>query len=374
MTAKTLKSPEATTPKDFRKNPYLPTNPGKVKVKYRKVAIDMGNRSTKIAWTGSNIAKASFCEIETVIGKADPSSASKGVFEYQGGYYVFGKNANHSSACQYLVSNADSLNEGRKINEFSLFFQGVLTFITNLKKPEKVNAIAIVISTTAPTNRYEQITNEIESIETLKIDGQTYRYDIKVIRVVPEGWGVVRSGSTTAFADAKIVFSRGVLLDIGHGTMILNEFDATRYITDKCEGEILDQKKHPRGCVTVADDWIEGMSQINGTIGDRKILLEALARGSTKGTYRFTIDKETNQAMNRVLTNAIASQWDAMMETVGRAIERVKLDGGKLYACGGGAELFRSQLKNEGFKVVPNPKVANAIGMLNWLKVQTVGE
>lgn len=156
--------------------------------------------------------------------------------------------------------------------------------------------------------------------------------------------------------------------------MIVNEFDANRYVGDKSEGDILHQDKHPAGCVGVADSWVEGMSEINGTIGDRKILLQALARGGNKGAYRFAIDKKTNTAMNRILSQAIQSQWSSMMDVAGRAIEQIKLDGGKLYACGGGAELFRSQLKSEGFKVVPNPKIANAIGMLNWLKVQTVGE
>ena len=348
-----------------------PDNPSKVR--YTKRAFDLGNKHIKHARIRDGIQVA---RLYTAVAKVASREKCYRTFDYKGDTYAYGSDAIGRSNVYRLVTDLKSLSEARKIHDFDLFFRSYLAEITKVKKPDTVQRFRFVLSTSAARADYPKLKATIEGITSLVVNGNRYQYDLKVDRVVPEGWGVVRSGDTKSFKQSRIAFDRGLLLDLGEGTATLTEFDASRGGSsgETTEGEIISQNSYAEGCIEIFNAWTgEAASYMGNVAPSPLMLIQALERGiDDSGRYSFTSNRALNRNLNKALSAVLDSRWAAMMENpaIKNAIEKATLDKSKLYACGGGAILFHSQLKDWGFATVPEPGIASVKGMMNWLQRQ----
>ena len=204
----------------------------------------------------------------------------------------------------------------------------------------------------------------------MTVNGTEYSYRLKVDAIVPEGWGVIRG--------QKAQLDRGLLIDIGHGTVITSWFDGCtgELSGDSLKGEIVRQQAFSEGCAGVYTAWSQEAALYAGNVRTPiQLLSDALIRGKRpNGDYEFCKDRTQNKGFNKALRKAVDRRWEAMMENIDirMAIEKASLDGDSLYACGGGALLFEKHLKKAEFTIVPQASVANVQGMQTWLNVQPV--
>lgn len=335
----------------------------------RKLAFDIGNRRTKIAYGGNaNIQATGF---PSVVAKTENGHSNRSFLDGSGQDWIYGTGAERAQNPRRMLSDLGSLTKARKLAEFDLFFRAPIVRVTNLKELEKVQCFELVISTSVSQEDYQYLKETAESLTEMYIGGKLYRYEIEVSAIVPEGWGIIREGRCES--------REGVLFDFGHGTNIITFFKANPFEVDR--------QPLPLGCAGVYTAWSKKAAKsCGGVLVDPQILASALDREQIVVTpngrgrkarqdrylYQFVTDSDLNEAYNAALTEAVAEHWEKISEVslFTNAIENAKLSGHTLKACGGGAILFANQLETLGVEIVDDPVTANVRGLQGWLNVQ----
>ena len=380
MTAKILSNPDESNVVAIS-GKFRPEPENLTQTKFRLIALDIGNFATKCAMP--KVAKpAKLASIPTAVLEVPNPDDYTCTFEYKGLHYTVGTEALESGKSEKMVYSLASLAEARKVEDFGLYFRAILAKLTNPKKLGQVQGFKFALSTSAGKDSYSVLKKEAEKIVTLKVNREKFDYEIEIVGIFPEGFGVGASQNTKGFTEREIQFDRALLLDFGQGTLIVSRYDSRENLnaiaSSSAEDNLMTRFALGEGCIQIGEDWVEWATpHYKNVVPNQDTLFNALLNPLPDGSgYHFGVARKLNWKLNQILVKVIEKRWETLKRNpqLAKALRGAEHRGLKVYACGGGALLMRSVLEAEGIEIVPNPGFANAIGMANWLQANASKE
>lgn len=336
------------------------------------LGVNIGHSGSKVATLkGWDTKSLSF---PTAMLQVPSSEGHDRVFEYEGKLYVCANEADRDENAERLVTDLNSVMDGRKVKEFDRYFRALMTRITPLDKCSKTKHYKISLSTSAREESFDEIAATAERVKSVVINGFTYRYSIKVSGVYPESYGVSSSRNSAKMKGCN--FNKAYLLDLGEGTIILSKFNTEESgVTRSSDKGLILRRKLGEGCAKVISMWGDWAAKYNnGITPNPAILRRALEAKPNKDGYNFACAKDQSDGYNEALRNVLDIRWKAVTQLplIAQALKDKENFGYNIYACGGGALLFREILDRAGIEIVPSPRTADVIGLVNKLRAEGV--
>lgn len=334
------------------------------------LGVNIGHSGTKVAaLKGWDVKSFSF---PTAVLQVPSIENYDRVFEYDDKFFVCANEADRDENAQRLVTDLNSVMDGRKVKEFDLYFRALMVRVTSLDKSSELRRYKIALSTSAREESYEEIKAIARRVKRIAINGFTYRYSIEVSGIYPESYGVSSSRNTKAMSGCD--FNKAYLLDLGEGTIILSKFDTEESgIASGSDKGFIMRRKLGEGCAKVISTWGDWAAKYNNGITPNPVVLRrALESKRIQGGYNFACEKTQNDGYNKALQDVLDIRWEAISQLplIARALKDQENFGFKIYACGGGALLFRDNLHRTGIEIIPKPRTADTIGLVNKLKAE----
>jgi hypothetical protein len=308
-----------------------------------QIGLDIGNGSIKL------MSKEQRLSIPSVI--STEINASGGRVKLEGVEYLLGEAAlKNDRSTRQFTSDSPAI----KVKDIKRLYFGTLAHYPNLSTTK---SIQLVLSSNAFRKYGEEITKVLSGTQIVELNGKHHNISTEVLRVVPEGYGVIASkqpvetkrGKETVELD--ITGHRIFLIDLGNGTAIKSVYESG------CREPLVFTPER-YGVSKLFNAFQESTADVNyGTkldIGEVRLIIEK-GQLNYKGLDFVSIYKQ-----------CLTSWWEKGLKPIVDEAVAYQSKGYTVVCTGGGILLpaMKPSLAKKGFHWVKDPVFANAQGLL----------